>query len=79
MDNLSVHNAKIVEEEFERHFEKRLLPTYSCALNPIERIWSVVKQTWRKTVHLYCMQQDSVEDRLQAARQRILQIVESIE
>jgi transposase len=79
MDNLSVHNAKIVEEEFERHFEKRLLPTYSCALNPIERIWRVVKQTWRKTVHLYCMQQDSVEDRLQAARQRILQIVESIE
>ena len=79
MDNLSVHNAKIVNEEFDRYFENRLLPPYSCTLNPIERIWSIVKQLWRKTVHLYCMQQDSVEERLQAARQRILQIIESIE
>ena len=71
MENLSVHNARIVNEEFDRFFEKRLLPPYSCALNPIEKVWNLVKAQWRKTVHLYCMQQDTTEERLAAAKMRI--------
>ena len=79
LDNLSVHNARTVNEEFNRDFEKRLLPPYSCTLNPIEKLWNVVKSKWRKTVHLYCMQQDFTEERLEAAKLRILEIIETIE
>ena len=26
------------------------LPPYSCNLNPIERLWNIMKQRWRKVV-----------------------------
>ncbi len=26
------------------------LPPYSCNLNPIERLWNILKQRWRKVV-----------------------------
>ena len=49
MDNLSVHHSKIVKEEFDdRWFIHQFLPPQSCELNPIERVWNLIKSQWRK-------------------------------
>ena len=49
MDNLSVHHSNIVKEEFdEKWFKHQFLPPQSCELNPIERVWNLIKSQWRK-------------------------------
>jgi len=48
MDNLSVHKSKQVLSLFDDRFKYLFLPPYSCTLNPIERLWSVVKGEWRR-------------------------------
>jgi transposase len=48
MDNLSVHNAKAVKDHFNERIQQRFLPPYSCALNPIERLWGLTKKRWKK-------------------------------
>ena len=30
------------------------LPTYSSELNPIERLWSIVKRKWTQNLHIFC-------------------------
>ena len=45
MDNLSAHKSQKVEELINScHTELRFLPPYSPDLNPIEKMWSKVKQ-----------------------------------
>ena len=45
MDNLSAHKSQKVEELINScHAELRFLPPYSPELNPIEKMWSKVKQ-----------------------------------
>ena len=48
MDNYSVHYSKRVRDFFNDRVMQRFLPAYSCCLNPIERLWNVVKTKWRK-------------------------------
>ena len=44
MDNLSVHHANDVVKLFdENEFVAKFLPTYSCDLNPIEKVWHLLK------------------------------------
>jgi transposase len=50
MDNLSVHYTKRVRDFFNARVSQRFLPAYSCSLNPIERLWLVVKGKWRKAM-----------------------------
>ena len=48
MDNLSVHKSQKVEEIINScHAELLFLPPYSPDLNPIEKMWSKVKQILR--------------------------------
>lgn len=48
MDNLSSHKSQVAEEEIRRRKAKVLfLPAYSPDLNPIEKMWSKVKQFLR--------------------------------
>ena len=48
MDNLSAHNSQKVENIINScHAELRFLPPYSPDLNPIEKMWSKVKQILR--------------------------------
>lgn len=49
MDNLSIHKAKCIQELYDISFKCFYLPPYSCVLNPIERVWSIVKREWKKT------------------------------
>jgi len=48
MDNLSVHTASAVKSHFNDRIIQRFLPPYSCTLNPIERLWNVTKQKWKR-------------------------------
>lgn len=50
MDNYSVHRAGIVKEAFDDRITQLFLPPYSCAMNPIERLWHIVKLRWRRVV-----------------------------
>lgn len=51
LDNLSVHKAKAVKRHFTWGFEQLFLPPYSCELNPIEHLWNVIKNKWRRQLH----------------------------
>jgi transposase len=49
MDNLSVHHSLIVKREFDTAaFQYQFLPPQSCELNPIERVWNLIKGEWRR-------------------------------
>ena len=50
LDNLSIHRTQVIKELTESNgvTSLRFLPPYSCALNPIERAWHVIKSRWRK-------------------------------
>ena len=49
LDNLTVHKASKVSAIYTSEFKEMFLPPYSCTLNPIERLWSLVKTEWRNT------------------------------
>ena len=46
LDNLKVHQAKILESAYGANFKEMFLLPYSSELNPIERLWSVLKRKW---------------------------------
>lgn len=48
MDNLTVHDAGPVKDQFNERVQQRFLPTYTCSLNPIERVWHLTKHRWRR-------------------------------
>jgi transposase len=67
MDNLSVHHSKIVKEEFDnRWFMYQFLPPQSCELNPIERVWNLIKGQWRKNSYRILDIAKKKEDQLTA-------------
>jgi len=49
-DNLRIHYAKKNEHIYDEFFHKYMLPTYSCVLNPIETLWSLIKRKWRQNL-----------------------------
>ena len=50
MDNLTVHHATAVKDAFNDRVRPRYLPKYSCTLNPIEHLWGIVKEKWRRAM-----------------------------
>ena len=46
LDNLKIHHSKKLEAIYAPDFKEMLLPPYSSELNPIERLWSVLKRKW---------------------------------
>jgi transposase len=52
LDNLRVHHSKQLHEFLdEKTFSFQFLPPQSCELNPIEKVWSLLKNQYRKTAH----------------------------
>jgi transposase len=77
MDNLSVHKAKEIKSQWDADFIYQFLPPYSSTLNPIERLWSVIKGQWRKTCHMG--RQDNKEENERVAINRIRQLIENVD
>lgn len=44
LDNLRIHYAKKLNSIYTNDFKLMFLPPYSSPLNPIERLWSVLKR-----------------------------------
>lgn len=76
MDNLAVHKAKKVTPLFDQSFQAFFLPPYSCTLNPIEHLWLVIKQAWRRQMHTLAMKTYETEDeRIRDIKSKITQII----
>lgn len=51
MDNHRAHHSKVVVKWLqEKQYVMAFLPPYSSELNPIEHIWSVMKNEWGKVL-----------------------------
>ena len=49
LDNHRAHTSVQVEEAFEElEIETSFLPKCASELNPVEKIWGVMKQSWKK-------------------------------
>ena len=77
MDNLSVHKAKVVREVFGGAFQQVFLPPQSCNLNPIEKVWNIVKRLWRAQAHL--VDGEGMRERNEAAIHRLNGIVDGLD
>jgi hypothetical protein len=53
LDNLKIHHSKLLETVYDSNFKEMLLPPYSSSLNPIERLWSLIKRQWQKELHRF--------------------------
>ena len=72
MDNLSVHHSKIVTQQFDnRWFLHQFLPPQSCELNPIEKVWNIVKAQWRRNSYRILDVSKKKEDQLAATMHAI--------
>jgi transposase len=71
MDNLSVHHSNLISKEFNMRFISKFLPTYSCELNPIEKVWNLLKMKWRRTAHEILLVGKKKEDLMAAAVRQI--------
>jgi len=49
-DNLRIHYSKALQGTYGVGFVRHMLPTYTCALNPIETLWALVKNKWRQNL-----------------------------
>ena len=80
MDNLSVHHSKALKFQFDNHaFMAKYLPPQSCALNPIEQVWNIVKSKWKKTSYMVLDISKKKEEQIVAAVDRIQGIADSID
>ena len=48
MDNFTVHHSRTLQDFFEenKRITLKYLPAYTSVLNPIERVWNVIKHKW---------------------------------
>ena len=53
MDNLRIHYSKKLDDVYDENFKEMFLPTYSSELNPIERLWSIIKRKWVRDLQTY--------------------------
>ena len=51
LDNLPIHHAKLLNDVYDSNFKELFLPPYSSVLNPIERLWSVLKRKWTQGLY----------------------------
>lgn len=62
LDNLKIHYAKKNNHLYDQDFKLLFLPPYSSELNPIERLWAILKLKWRKHLQLYIDELQGVKE-----------------
>ena len=63
LDNLQIQYAKKLNYLYDKDFKDLFLPPYSSQLNPIERLWSLLKNKWKKNLLLYVEELMGIKDR----------------
>jgi len=79
MDNLTVHKTKAVRELFNVSFRQMFLPPQSCELNPIEKVWNVVKNDWRRTSFMILENNHITDEKIADAVRMIQGIAEGMD
>jgi transposase len=70
----------LVKKEFDdRFFHYQFLPPQSCELNPIERVWNIVKGEWRRNRYRILDIARKKEDQLQATIDAINEIAKNLD
>ena len=62
LDNLRIHHAKKLSYLYYTRFKPMFLPAYSSELNPIERLWSLLKRRWHGKLQLHVEDLQHVRD-----------------
>jgi transposase len=62
LDNLKIHYAKKLNYLYDKDFKDLFLPPYSSQLNPIERLWSLLKNKRKKNLLLYVEELMGIKD-----------------
>ena len=79
MDNLSAHHSKRVKEEFDGiKFVSQFLPPQSCELNPIEKVWNLVKAQWHRNSYRILDIAKKKDDQLTATIEAIKEIAKQL-
>lgn len=80
MDNLKVHHSKTLRPHFdEQTFIAKYLPPQSCALNPIEQVWNIIKGQWKRTSYMVLDVSKRKEEQIVAAVNRIQGIADNVD
>ena len=79
MDNLQVHKTKAVKEFFSHNFQQIFLPPKSCELNPIEKVWNIIKTRWRKTSYMILENNKKTDEKIVDAVDMIQGIAEGVD
>ena len=79
MDNLQVHKTKAVKDAFNAGFQQKFLPPQSCELNPIEKVWNIIKGQWRKRSYLILENNRSTDDKVRDAVDMIQGLAEAVD
>ena len=68
MDNLLEHHSKAIKFQFDDHaFIAKYLPPQSCALNPIDQVWNIIKAEWKRTSYMVLDIAKKKEEQISAA------------
>ncbi len=76
MDNLSVHKTREVRQHFDKDFQQLFLPPQSCELNPIEKVWNIIKSEWRKSSFTVLQNDSKTQEKIDMAVNYIQGIAE---
>ncbi len=79
MDNLSVHKSKLIQEVFNEEFKQKFLPPQSCELNPIEKVWNILKMKWRKTSYRILENDQRTDEKILEAVRMIQGIADDVD
>lgn len=80
MDNLQVHHSKLLRPCFDdQYFVAKYLPPQSCALNPIEQVWNVIKGRWRRTSYTVLEVTMRKDEQVAAAVEHIKSIADGVD
>ena len=62
LDNLRIHYSKKLNRIYSKDFKVMFLPPYSSPLNPIERLWGLLKHKWQRNLLLYVEELQQVKE-----------------
>ena len=74
-----MHKTKAVKEFFSHEFQQMFLPPQSCELNPIEKVWNIIKTRWRKTSYMILENNKKTDEKIVDAVDMIQGIAEGVD
>lgn len=74
-----MHKSKVIQEVFNDDFKQKFLPPQSCELNPIEKVWNILKMKWRKTSYRILENDQRTDEKILEAVRMIQGIADDVD